>query len=585
MDQLQGLRQRLLALDGKGYGAYKSIQGGYDGGWFQLFIDHAQADPFAPPSRGRARVPHRVAGFPQELYNSKVRRIALQDYLARMFYRKIKTMDSGTGNRQGTGKSGALLIDRCGQEILERTAVLVTGQFVEVRIAVGLPARGRTIMGREAARLLTEVVPGLVEGALLYKNINRGDLIRHINLAEDQEFLRGALAERGLVAFVGNGSVLPRESGTSDRPLTGPGVVAFQSPPGLKTEFELPNTGKVSGMGIPRGVTVIVGGGYHGKSTLLRALERGVYNHVPGDGRELVVTVGDAVKIRAEDGRRVEKVDIGGFINNLPFGQDTRSFSTENASGSTSQAANIVEALESGTSLLMLDEDTSATNFMIRDSRMQKLVTKQYEPITPFIDRVRDLSVNMGVSSIIVVGGSGDYLAVADLVIMLREYQAFDVTAEARRIIENTTDQRAVEVAGELGPIVSRRPLPGNAGGGDRVKVKARGVEHISFGRDDINLTYLDQLVDASQTRAVAEIIRYAYNRYVDGVTPLSEVVDRVLTIIEKQGLDVISPFPAGQHPGDLAVPRKQEIMGAFNRLCTVRMRAPDDCGAMGAGN
>ncbi|MFZ5632904.1 MAG: ABC-ATPase domain-containing protein [Bacillota bacterium] len=571
MDDLQSLRQRLLSLDGKGYGAYKAIQGGYNGGWFQLFIDHAQADPFAPPSRGRARVLHRVSGFPLDLYKSKIRRIALQDFVARNFYRLLKSVESG--DRTGPGKSGALVIDRCGQEILERTAVLVTAEFIEVRFAVGLPARGRSIMGREAARLLTEVIPGLVDRSLLYKNLQRAELARHVELAEDQEYLRGALKERGLVAFVGNGSVLPRESGISDRPLMGPGVVRFQSPPGLETEFDLPNTGRVTGMGIPRGVTLIVGGGYHGKSTLLRALERGVYNHVPGDGREMVVAVGDAVKIRSEDGRRVEKVDIGGFINNLPFDQDTRSFSTENASGSTSQAANIIEALESGTSLLLLDEDTSATNFMIRDSRMQRLVAKKYEPITPFIDRVRDLYSNLNVSSIIVVGGSGDYLAVADLVIMMREYRAFDVTAEAREIIESTSDQRVIEAAGRLDKILPRYPLPVGDGRGGRVRVKARGLEQISFGRDDINLTHVDQLVDPSQTRAVAEIIRYAFNRYVDGRTPLSGVVDRVMGDMERDGLDVISPFAGGQHPGDLAAPRRQEIMAAFNRLRTVHMR------------
>ena len=570
MNSIEDLRRELLFLDGKGYGAYKSVRGTYGGGWYQIYIDHVQADPFAPPSRARIRVPGKTAGFLPELYKTAPSKIALQDFLARAFYRRLQSFDPG--DRTGTGKSGLLTVDRCGQEILERTAVLVTPEYVEARFSVGLPARGRTIVGREAARLLTEVVPGVVRDALIYEKIGREELTRQVELVEDQEYLRGALAQRELVAFVGNGSILPRESGVSQRPLTSPGVVAFQSPPELQVEFTLPNRGRVAGMGIPPGVTLIVGGGYHGKSTLLRALERGVYNHISGDGREMVITVGDAVKIRSEDGRRVEKVDISGFISNLPLGRDTRCFCTDNASGSTSQAANIMEALESGASLLLLDEDTSTTNFMIRDSRMQKLVAKRHEPITPFIDRVRELAGGLGVSTIVVVGGAGDYLGVADLVIMMQNYQAIEVTGEARKIVQSTPDQRALEAAGPLGGASPRVPQPAGGGNSERVRVKSRGLDQISFGRDEINLNYVDQLVDPSQTRAVAEIIRYAFGRYVDGSLPLSRVVDSVLSDIEAEGLDAISPFAGGQHPGDLAKPRKQEIMAAFNRLRTVKM-------------
>jgi len=571
MEDMQNLRQRLIGLDGKGYGTYKTIQGRYHSGLFTLFIDHAQADPFAPPSRVRARVEHGVSGFPPDLYRDKTGRVALQDFVARNLFRLF---NSRSGDRTGTGKSGMIVSDGCGQEILDRTAVLITPDFIEARFMVGLPARGRTVMGHEAAKMLTDTVPLVVERALLYSSLNREDLHKQVNLARDQEHLRASLKEKGLVAFVGNGSVLPRESGISDRPLKGPGVVAFQSPPGMEVEFSLPHRGTVAGMGIPLGVTLIVGGGYHGKSTLLRALERGVYNHIPGDGRELVITDGSAVKIRSEDGRRVEKVDIEGFISGLPLGQDTRSFSTENASGSTSQAANIIEALEGGTSLLLLDEDTSATNFMIRDGRMQRLVAKKHEPITPFIDRVRDLMGGMGVSTIIVVGGSGDYLKVADLVIMMQEFRALDVTARAAEIMQSTPDDRVVEASGGFKVTGARIPLPMERERGDRVKTKARGLDQVTFGRDDINLAYVDQLVDASQTRAVAEIIRYAFQRYVDGKKFLPEVVEKVIYDIEQGGLDVISPFVKGQHPGDYALPRKHEIMAAFNRLRSISMVA-----------
>lgn len=563
------LRDKLYSIDGRGYGAYKSLEGAYSFERFTLYIDHVQSDPFAPPSRIRARVSQNIAAFPRELFSSPERRVALQDFLTREFARAVEHPARGG---RGTGKSGLVAIDRCGQEILERTAMLVDRDFVEARFVVGLPARGRTVMGGEAVSIFLELVPAVVGKSLVYKNIN-GDLAReHVDMVQDQEFLRDMLRERGLVAFVGNGAVLPRESGISNRPLISGKAIPFQSPPELEAEFNLPNRGKVTGMGIPKGVTLIVGGGYHGKSTLLRAVERGVYNHIPGDGREMVITVGDAVKIRAEDGRSVVNTGISGFINNLPFGRDTRSFSSDNASGSTSQAANIVEALESGTNLLLLDEDTSATNFMIRDGRMQELVSKEFEPITPFIDRVRELYKNMGVSTILVVGGSGDYFGVADLVIMMQNYRSFDVTKKAAQIAGQHHNLRKTEVFGDFGHIAGRVPLPESFKLDERGKVKARGLDGISYGRMDINLQYVEQLVDASQTNAIADIIKYAAQKYVDGKKSLPEVVDVVLKDIRQGGLDVISPF-RGQHPGDYALPRKYEIMAAVNRFRNLKIK------------
>ncbi|MGB9802595.1 ABC-ATPase domain-containing protein [Desulfofundulus sp.] len=562
MSSREELRSRLLGIDGRGYGAYKSIAGSYTFGYYTLFIDHVQSDPFAPPSRLRVRVEQRLAGFPPELYSTTPRRIALEDFLVRQFGQAISRYSRG---HRGTGKSGLITVAHCGQEILERTGAVVNKQYVEVRFNLGMPARGRTIAAREAMCIFFEEIPAIVNNSLFYKTLDASALKKQVELVEDQKFLRASLDERGLVAFVANGSILPRESGVSDRPLTRGRVIPFQSPPELEVSFELPNRGTVTGMGIPRGITLIVGGGYHGKSTLLRALERGVYNHIPGDGRELVITVGDAVKIRAEDGRSVEKVDISPFINNLPHGQDTRSFSTENASGSTSQAANIVEALEAGTRLLLLDEDTSATNFMIRDGRMQELVAKEHEPITPFIDRVRQLYEHLGVSTVLVVGGSGDYFAVADRVIMMQNYIPMDVTRRAREIAFRHRDERRVEAVGTFNRITYRIPLPVSFTLEERARVKARGTDEIIYGHMDIDMQNVEQLVDPAQLRAIAEIIRYAAKNYIDGKRTLREVVLAVMEDIDKEGLDVVSPFK-GQHPGDYARPRVQEIAAAINR-------------------
>ncbi|MBO8138486.1 MAG: ABC-ATPase domain-containing protein [Desulfotomaculum sp.] len=558
----EDLRAKLQKINRRGYKAYKSVEGSYRFPKYQLFIDHVQSDPFAPPSRMRVRVNQSLAKFHRELYKNYHRRIALQDYLTREFAKNILRVSQG---KSGTGKSGLIFIDKCGQEILERTAMLVNEDFVEARFAVGLPARGRSILADEAIDIIFNKLAVIVEKTLFYENLKQAELSKHIEQYEDQVYLQSKLEEHNLVAFIANGSILPRESGVSDKPLKGKNVIPFKSPKSMEMNFELPNSGKITGMGIPKGVTLVVGGGYHGKSTLLRAIERGVYHHVPGDGREFVVALPDAVKIRAEDGRSIHGVNISGFINNLPFKQDTQKFSTENASGSTSQAANIVEALEVGTKLLLLDEDTSATNFMIRDGRMQKLVSKEQEPITPFIDRVRELYEKYDVSSILVVGGSGDYFSVADCVIKMDNYMAKDVTQEAKKIAHEYADNRKREVVSEF-CITPRVIDPTSFKLGNKHKVKAKGLYSILYGRKNIELHFVEQLVDDSQTSAIGEIIRYAAKRYMNNKLTLSEVIEKVLKDIKEHGLDIISPFK-GQHPGNLALPRKYEICAAINRM------------------
>lgn len=571
MQTADDLASTLRRIDGKGYKAYKDILGGYNLGTCMVHIDHVQSDPFAPPSRLRVTVHQERAALPRDLFASPVRRTATEDFLTRCFARGIQEVHRP---EKGTGKSKALGIDLPGQEILPRTSMRVDEDMVQARFVCGLPAKGRTVMGRQAELILLKTVPRLAEIALLGANLDLAALDRHVKTCEDQEFLRGALSARGLAAFVGNGAILPRESGVSDRPLSSQQAVPFSSPLGLETEFELPNQGKVTGMGIPQGVTLVVGGGYHGKSTLLKALERSVYNHIPGDGREMVVTESSAVKIRAEDGRSVAGVDIQPFISHLPMGRETSAFSSENASGSTSQAANIMEALEAGSSLLLLDEDTSATNFMIRDSRMQHLVARQCEPITPFIDRVQEMYARLGVSTILVLGGSGDYLDVADQVIMLHNYQVQEVTAKAREIAASIQTKRDREVSAPLTEIQKRCPHARCFTLGPRDKVKAKGLGGIQLGRENIDLSQVEQLVDQSQTRALAAILR-TLPRYLQSTVGLTEAVEQVLREVYTSSLDILSHSP-DRPAGDLALPRKEEICAAVNRLRTLRVKTLD---------
>lgn len=563
------LKKTLHRIDHRGYKAYKSLRGSYDFSDYSLIIDYVQGDPYASPSRIRVVIPQRIAGFPEDTYSNASRDIAVRDFLTRQFYKACKKFTKG---RRGSGKSGIISIDNPGQEILERTSMFITEEEVEARFIMGLPAFGRRIAGNHAYTMFFEELPRIVK-SIYFKNVNIPALYTHIETVEDADFLRNKLDDLGLIAFVADGSILPRISGINPRPLT-KRVVPFQSPESLRVEVNLPNNKKISGMGIKKGVTLIVGGGYHGKSTLLNAIELGVYNHIPGDGRELVVANPNTIKIRAEDGRGIEKVDISPFIKNLPFGEDTTTFSTEDASGSTSQAANIMEALEVNACVLVIDEDTSATNFMIRDHRMQELVSKDKEPITPFIDKVRQLYTEKGVSTILVIGGSGDYFDVADTVICLVEYIPYDVTGTAKKIAEKYTAKRNSEGGDHFGSITERIPLSHSfdpSRGKRSVKISIKGVNTIVFGRYTIDLSCIEQLVDTSQTRAIGNAIHLA-TQYMDSKKSLNEVISQVLTDIEED-MDCLSPWTAG----DYAKFRGLELACAINRLRTLQVNQKYD--------
>ncbi|MGF7185951.1 putative ABC-class ATPase [Desulfitispora alkaliphila] len=556
------LIKKINTMDNQSYSRYKDLTGKFNFPNFSLYLDYIQGDPFATPTKIRARVEQVNAGFKTDLFDTQYKRIALEDFLTRQVHKAIKKIAKGI---RGTGKSGIIEIDSGGQEILNRTAVVVNSDYIEARLTIGLPARGRRVLARVALEMLTDELPKIISSSIYYKAIDATKLSEFIKLSEDQYTLRKELKRLGLVTFVANGSILPRESGISNRPLQSENLVPFKTPEELQVEINLPNRGKVVGMGLPAGISLIVGGGYHGKSTLLQAIERGVYNHILGDGRELVATEESAAKIRAEDGRYVSNVDISSFINNLPFGQNTVEFFSADASGSTSQAANINEALECGSKLLLIDEDTSATNFMIRDKRMQELVSKDKEPITPFIDKARQLWKENGVSTILVVGGVGDYFDVADNVIMLHEYSVTDVTEQAKKISEKYRDARKKEGGDSFGHIKERTPIFPKVLDSSKLKIDAKGKNSIQINKTNISLSHVEQLADPSQTRAIGFIINYALKNYSSLGLSLNQLIDKVLADIDAKGLDVISIFKGG-HPGQLALPRKHEIATAFNR-------------------
>lgn len=580
---MQMLHQELLRIDQHGYKAYKEIEGEYRFPDFLLMIDHVQGDPFAAPSRLRIQISQTQAGFPKKLYESRSREIALRDYLNRQFVRISDTIQS----KRGSGKSGLIQIACPTQQVLERSAVWISDQQIEVRFAVGLPARGRTILGRQAAELLCEDLPAIVDRALKYAVLDAEAIQHHIETVEDADWLRQQLAHRHLIAFVPDGAILPRQSGVEDLPL--PDALPFQAPESLRVTFDRPNQGQITGMGIPQGITLIVGGGYHGKSTLLRAIMLGIYNHLPGDGREQVVTDPNTVKIRAEDGRSVVGVNISAFINHLPRGQSTAMFSTTNASGSTSQAANIMEALEIGAKVLLVDEDTSATNFMIRDRRMQALIAKNNEPITPFIDKIRPLYQDYQVSTILVMGGSGDYFDVADTIIAMTEYAPEDVTAQAKVIAATYKTERTGEGGEKFGPLLSRIPRAKRLDSPQRVnrgrehpdgsepmldasrspRLKVRAADELAFGSEVVDLSAVEQLIDQGQLRAIGAAIAYLQKNEVDGNQSLADLIMELSQLITVNSLDRLTFYPQG----DLTIFRSFELAAVLNRLRSLEIR------------
>ncbi len=423
MKQSHDLRRLLESIDHKSYPAYKDARGAYDFKDYILSIDHVQGDPFASPSKVSVTISHQAAGFPAEYFNEGFKKTALEDYLLRCFSREIARFNF---KAKGSGKSGLIATSRPGQEILPRTACEIGANSITARFEVGFPAFGRTINSGELIRILFDFLPGCVRNVFFYKNRDKKEVLDVIHLSEDQEFIRGELKRLDLVSFAANGSILPRETGISDRPMKD--SIPFTAPDSLTITLELPHRGPLSGLAVRRGITLIVGGGYHGKSTLLKALESGVYNHIAGDGREYVITDCTAVKLRAEDGRSINNVDISLFINDLPNGKNTAAFSTADASGSTSQAAAVIEGVESGARAFLIDEDTSATNFMLRDDLMQRIVSRDKEPITPFIERARDLYEQAGISTVLVAGSSGAYFFIADTVLQMDSYRPYDIT-------------------------------------------------------------------------------------------------------------------------------------------------------------
>lgn len=578
MNTAEELKSAILKMDHRGYPAYKSLAGSWRFPEYILNIDHVQGDPFASPSSLSVRIDGKRAGFPAVFLETQARRRALEDALVRRFQRETGRL---TERAKGSGKSGLIESSRPGQEVLERTAcrVKTPGGEILFLFYVGFPAFGRSIAAGELVSILFEMLPKIIHAALFFHQEEAAAFQRLLFLTDDQQALRQFLKERGLAAFVADGAVLPRESGISQRPMKD--AVKFRSPDSLRVTAKLPHAGDVSGMGIPRGVTLIVGGGYHGKSTLLEALQRGVYDHIAGDGREFVVADETAVKLRAEDGRSIRNTDISLFIDHLPGGKRGAGFTTENASGSTSQAANTIEAIEAGSRLFLIDEDTCATNFMIRDALMEKVVRREQEPITPFLNRIRPLYEEAGISVILVAGSSGLFFEKADLVIQMDNYLPFDITERAKDAAREAAaggaaaDGTAADhtaVREKLPPLPDFHRCPKGErqrDGERRRKIKVTGIDEFLLDRESVRLGQVEQLADREQTAALGYALLYLEEKVFDGRTTLREAVEKLRELLEKEGMEALSG--GGRTVPSLAMPRVQEIFACVSRYRGLR--------------
>jgi len=603
---LNELTSHLHAIDGRSYAAYKAIVGRYRSplGWV-LYIDRIQPDPYAPPTAIRVVLPlaltgadarltgtdahltetdshltganetlteanEPLTGANEHLTASPTRAVALRDYLARTLRELLKGQ--------------AISIAPAGQEILERSSVNLyetwqddfstpafnaPGPYLELRLRWSLPAFGREIAGRQAARNLNLDLARAIASLDLRESELGAEAWKHCQVAEDHAALQEILVERGWVAFLADGANLARRSGVSQLPLEG--GVPLTAPETLAQTVQLPHAGVVRGTAIPAGVTVIAGGGYHGKSTLLNAIARGIYPHIPGDGRELVATVPEAMAVRAADGRAVTGVDLRPFISHLPGRDaDPAQFTTANASGSTSQAASIMESLElwgqPAQAALLLDEDTCATNLLIRDQRMRALVSSEREPITPLVDRIRALHRERGISTLIVMGGSGDYLDVADQVLIMDSYRLVDATAQARQVCAS---QPRVDTSLPDFPLPAQRlPQRPEAKRRGPSRTRALGTQRLVLDRHEVDVADVSGLVDEGQALAVAWALRALLEHHFDGRTSLPQALAQVAKRLDDVGLDALGEA----HPAFLVRPRLVDVGAAVNRLRSLQV-------------
>ncbi len=575
------LKTLLNSLKGQSYQAIQKITGFFHFPQYDFHFIRIQGSPGANPA-SIAVINWSIADseIPQSFFQSSWNRLALADFLIRRFNLAITQFAKQNRGREGSGSFHTIELS---QKILERDSVLFSEQEIEVRFILSLPGKnsGRGQFDAEQAWIMFEQeLQNIVEYSLFYKNYDKAAkqlLENYIEIQNTRQQIKSYLIKKGYCVFINNGARLPRQSGVDDLPADKDKITSFQSPSSLLLDIPLSNNKSIQGMAIKQGITCITGGGYHGKSTLLQAVLAGVYAHIPGDGREYIVTRDDAFFVCAEAGRSIKNVDISPFIGLLPNGISTRQFSTDNASGSTSQAASIVEAAQSGSALLLFDEDCSASNFLIRDELIKRVLGATADPIKPLYSTLRSIWQQQAISMIFVVGGLGAFLQKADLCLVMENYQCKDITAKVRKklgkIIEdektalNFSTERKLSLD-NFDPAYTNQRLQKKIA--HRIKPLRNAPRQLEYGMDLINLDTLPQIAESAQVLSMGYCllkIREAMQAH-GNPQEINYWLDWLYCKLEKQGLSFLQP----DYPGMLSLPRKYEVAAAINRIRSLKI-------------
>lgn len=557
----------LLDIEGKPVSEYGRLAGDFDFSRYVLKVSHVPMENMAQPALFLVRVPQIIAGFPPHLYNTPVRRTALEDYLTRRIAEHIDALTHY--DEQGISRRH-LLIAVPGQKILPRTSMLVTEEYVEARIYVMLPQRDGRIDGDRVREIFFDELASVVNSSLIYCNVNEADLNSFVDVMEDADQVRQILPTRGLVSFICEGSMLARLGHTDypDYDEVQPLTVAED----LLVDIDVPNAGTIKGLGVPSGVTLILGDAYSGRIQFMRAIAAGIYNHIPGDGRELAITVPDAVHIASEPGRSVQKVDVSPFVRELSGGGSTEEYNSTEADPCSAQAAATVEALEVGARALLFEESDSSPAFLTRDSRLAALMPDAGKRVMPLSTRVRQLVDDLGVS-VVVAGSSSvaEFIPVADTILRIDGYKVYDVTQEAKAMdlaqFQLESDDVDMNALVEKNRWVVPSSIDASRGPNDQI-IEAGSIDLLKFGRSIINLQDVSQLADKHQTATIGLVLYYAKLRYMDEGRPIREVMDLIDRDLGTEGLECLSR----DLRGDLARPRRYEIAAALNRLDSLRI-------------
>ena len=553
-------------IDGKDVSEYGRLVGDFDFSRFVLKVTQIPAESAQKPVLFIVRVPQIIAGFPPHLFDIPVRRTALEDLLTRKVSEQIEL--ASQYDQQGISRRH-LSIAVPGQKILPRTSLLVTDEYVEARMYIQLPHRDNRIDGQRVKDIFFDQLAQVVTGSLIYCNLSQQEVEEFVNGMEDADQIRQVLPTRGWVGFAAEGSLLARY-GNTDYPDYDK-LDTLRVADDIAIEVEVPNAGEVKGVGIPAGITLILGDDYSGRVELMRALAAGIYNHVPGDGRERVISVPDIVHVAAETGRSVQKVNVSAFVRKLQNGEATE-YSVDEADPCSAQATATLEAIEIGARALLFDESDSAASFLTRDSRLDALLPQRSTHVVPLAARARQLADELGIS--IVVAGSAavaEFISVADTVLRIENHTIYDVTNEAKTLdagqLTVSDDAADAEVVLEQNRWVVPSSIEPSKGTRDQF-IEAESLDLLRFGNSVVGLQDVTQLADRHQTSTIGLILYYAKLRYMDEGRPMREIMDLIDRDLGTEGLECLSR----DLRGDLARPRRYEIAAALNRLPSLRI-------------